>query len=114
MKNIFISICCVVMFSVFSVQAAMPNEGSNKKTIKKTKKVNAKCHVALIDGSEAIIFYRIQANKLAKLADSVQGKKISTQKSLGKIKVYRAFECVLEEDDFTSGKALALDQKTPR
>lgn len=114
MKNFIILTYCMFLFSLFSVQAAMPNEESGKKAIEENKKVNAKCHVTLVDGSEAIIFWKTQPKKLSKLANNVAGKRVSTQKSLKKIKVYRAFQCVLDEDDFTSPRARSLDEKTPR
>ncbi len=114
MNNFIISICCIFIFSVFSVQGAVPSAGSDIETAKENKKISAKCHVALIDGSEVIIFSRIQADKLQKLAGKVVGKKVLTAKSLDKIKVYRAFQCVLADDDFTSLKARTLDEKTAR
>lgn len=114
MKNFIISTCCVLIFSIFSVQAAMPNEGSDSKNIEKNKKVNAKCHVVLVDGSEAIIFYRIKVEKFSKLANKIVGKRVLTQKSTQKVKVYQAYECVLKEDDFTSPNSQFLDKKTER
>lgn len=114
MKSFIISIYCTFLVSIFSVQAAIPNEGSEKKTIEKNKKVNAKCHVSLIDGSEAIIFYRIQSDKFPKLANKIVGKRVLTQKSIEKIKIYRTYECVLDEDNFTSTNSQSLDKKTER
>jgi hypothetical protein len=114
MKNFIRSMCCIFLLGIFSVQAATTNDVADKETIKKNKKVNAKCHVTLVDGSEAIIFWKIQPEKLSELNNTVVGKRISTQKSLKKIKVYRAFQCVLDGDDFTSPRARSLDEKTPR
>ena len=114
MKNLIISTCCVLILSIFSAQAAMLSEGSNNKNIEKNKKVNAKCHVVLVDGSEAIIFYRIKAEKFSKLTNKIVGKRVLTQKSTKKIKVYRAYECVLDKEDFTSQKSQSLDKKTER
>ena len=90
------------------------NDLEAKTSTKQDKKVKAKCHVVLVGGNEAIKFWRIQPSQLSKLPNQVEGKKVSTHKSLDKIKVYRAFECVLEGNDFTSLKARTLDQNTPR
>ena len=102
------------MFSIFSVQGAMPKEANDNQNIENNKKVNAKCHVVLVDGSEAIIFYRIKAEKFSKLTNKIVGKRVLTQKSTKKIKVYRAYECVLDKDDFTSPNSQSLDKKTER
>jgi len=112
MKNFIISTCCIYILSVFSAQGAVSNEGRDTAT--ENKKVSAKCHVSLIDGSEVIIFNRVQLDKLNNLARKVEGKRVSTPKSLDKIKVYRAFQCVLADDDFTNSKAQAIDEKTAR
>ncbi|PKG86440.1 hypothetical protein CXF85_01690 [Colwellia sp. 75C3] len=114
MNNFIISICCVLTLSVFSAHAALSNEGGDKKNIDKGKKVTAKCHVVLVGGNETIIFHRIKPEKLSLLTNSIVGKKVSTQKSPDKIKVYRAFECVLDKEKFTSIKARSLDRMTPR
>jgi len=102
------------LFSVFSTQAVKPDAGSDKGAITKNIWITAKCHVALIDGSEAIIFHHIKSKNFHKLKSSVAGQKVLTQKSPKKIKVYKASECVMDEDDFISVKAQALDKKTER
>ena len=111
MKSLIISALCMFLFSTFSVQAAMPNE---KSQTEKTKYVNAKCHVALIDGSDTIIYYHINSDKFSKLANEIVGKRVLTQKSIKKIKIYRVHECALDEDDFTSTKSKSLDKKIER
>lgn len=111
MKELIILITCLFMLIVFSSQA---ENITNKKEQENLKQVSAKCHVTLIDGSEVITFWRIKPKSLVKLTNKVVGKKVSTQKSVEKIKVYRAFQCVLEDDDFTSLKARKLDENTPR
>lgn len=114
MKKVILSICCVSIFSIFSVQAVMQNKGVDKKANEKNKIVNAKCHVALVDGSEAIIFYRLQSEHFSKLTKKIVGKKVLTQESIKKIKVYKAYECVLEQDSFTKASTQSLDKKTER
>ncbi|WP_033082737.1 TapY2 family type IVa secretion system protein [Colwellia psychrerythraea] len=114
MKNLIISTCCVCLFVLFSAQAVVPGEDSNAKSSEKNKKVTAKCHVTLVDGTEAIIFRLTQPRRLSELAHNMSGKRVSTQKSLERIKVYRSYQCVLEGDEFTSLKAKTLDKKTPR
>jgi hypothetical protein len=114
MKNFIISTCWITILFVFSVQAATSSGERDIKANEKNKKISAKCHVVLIDGSEVVIFNRVQSDKLNKLARKVEGKKVSTPKSLDKIQVYRAFQCVLADEDFTNPKARAIDEKTAR
>lgn len=114
MKNFIISTCCMFLLGIFSVHAAMKNDVGGEKTIEKIKKVNAKCHVTLLDGSETVIFWRTQPKKLSKLVNNIVGQKVATHKSLEKMKIYKAFQCVLDGDDFTSFQARSIDEKTPR
>lgn len=80
----------------------------------KNNKISAKCHVLLVGGNEIISLWSIQQKQLKKLKDNIIGKKILPQQSIQRIKIYQAFECVLEEDTFQSSKARLLDSKTPR
>jgi hypothetical protein len=114
MKNFILSVLCMFLFSTFSVKALMANDEESKKAREEHKKVDAKCHVTLVDGSEAVIMWRTQPKKLSKLVNSVVGQKVATHKSLEKIKIYKAFQCVLDGDDFTSFQARSIDEKTPR
>lgn len=100
------------MFTACFSYAENSTKRATKKPQENIKQVNAKCHVALIDGSEEILLYRIAIEKYRKLANSIVGSKVSTSKSNKKIKVYRAYECVLEDDAFTSRKAQSLDRNT--
>ncbi len=77
-------------------------------------KVSAKCHVLLVGGNEIISLWYIQQKQLKKLKDNIVGKKVLPQQSIQRIKIYQAFECVLEDDTFQSGKARLLDSQTPR
>lgn len=77
-------------------------------------KVAVKCHVLLVGGKEMISFWSIQQNQLKKLKDNIIGKKTLPLESKHRIKIYQAFECVLEDDEFNSSKARLLDSKTPR
>ena len=73
------------------------------------KKVDAKCFVELFGGGEQIIFWHIPSKKLPNLVSSIVGKKVPTNTSKQKVKIYKAYECVLQKDDFASSKAKALD-----
>lgn len=114
MNKLIISSYCIFIIAIFSMPAAIANESGEKEAIENNIKVNAKCHVALIDGSDSIIFYRIHSDKFHKLEGKIVGKKVLTQKSPEKIKIYRAFECVLDKDDFTQSNSKLLDKKTER
>lgn len=85
-----------------------------KAPAKVDKKVDAKCFVELLGGGEKIVFWHISSKKFPSLASSIVGKKIPTYGSKHKVKIYKAYECVLQKDDFSSSRAKALDAKTPR
>ncbi|TMM45923.1 TapY2 family type IVa secretion system protein [Colwellia ponticola] len=114
MKTIIIVVACFFTFTFFASQAAIPNTTTDKNLAKAANKVNAKCHVALINGHEAIVFYRLNVKKFSRLTDNIVGKKVLTQESNKKIKIYRVYECVLETDNFTEQKSRLLDAKTLR
>lgn len=114
MKNLIISISYVLLFSVFSIQATMQTDKVDKRASKKNETLDAKCHVALIDGSETIIFFHIYSDQFPKLSNDIVGKRVQTQKSVERIKVYRVYECVLDEDNFTKDSSKALDKKIER
>jgi len=114
MKIFSVSISCVILLALFSVQAAKPVKTVEEPGGDSNKKVNAKCHVELVGGSEIIQFWHIKSEGLSKLAKHIVGKKVTKQKSKDKVKIYKAYECVLERDKFTSLKAQSLDKKTPR
>ena len=114
MKGFRVSISCFLLLAIFSVQAAQSVKPTEESVRGNNKKVNAKCHVALIDGSEVIQFWLTKPEVISKLANHIVGKKVMKKKSLDKIKIYKAYECVLEGHEFTSLKAQALDKKTPR
>lgn len=114
MKSFIRSMCCMFLLGIFSVQAATKNDFADKESIEKNKKVNAKCHVTLVDGSEAVIFWRTQPKKISTLVNNIVGQKVGTHKSLEKIKIYRAFQCVLDGEDFSSFQARTIDEKTAR
>ncbi|QBG35341.1 TapY2 family type IVa secretion system protein [Litorilituus sediminis] len=79
---------------------------------KEKKRAHAKCHVALSDGTETVVFWFIPKQKIASYAPKIEGKKIA--KAKGKVSIYKAFECVADSDEFSSARAQLIDSKTPR
>jgi hypothetical protein len=114
MKKITLSVYCLFIVITFSAQAALQTKEDDKRAVEKNKTVNAKCHVSLVDGSEAIIFYRLKSDDFPRLSKKIVGKKVLTQKSINKIKVYQVFECVLDQNEFTNSNSKSLDKKTER
>lgn len=114
MKSFKLLILCALLLALFSVQAAKPVKTVEERGGTSNKKLDAKCHVTLVDGTEAIQFWLTKSDGLSKLANHIIGKKVTKQKSRDKIKIYKVYECVLEGDKFTSLKAQSLDKKTPR
>jgi len=114
MKGFVMSISCALLLALFSVQAAKPVKTAEGRGVASDKKLDAKCHVALVDGKEIILFWQTKSGGLSKLTKHIVGKKVSIQNSQDKVKIYKAHECVLEGDIFTNPKAQSLDKRTPR
>ena len=102
-----LSIFCLLCFAqTTNVVAAKYDEKD-----KENKLITAKCHVLLVDGNESIYFSRLPYNRFKSLSKWVVGKKVLPEKSMEKVKVYNAFQCVLKEDEFSDVKAQLLDKK---
>lgn len=79
---------------------------------KDKSRIHAKCHVALSDGTETVVFWIIPKKQIANYAPKIEGKKVA--KAKGKVSIYKAFECVADSDEFSSARAQLIDSKTPR
>lgn len=79
---------------------------------KGNERVHAKCHVALSDGTETVVFWIIPKKQIANYTHKVEGKQVT--KAKGKVNIYKAFECVADADEFSSARAKLIDGKTPR
>lgn len=106
-KNVFkiTPLVALLMFSL--VIEAKPSD-------KKDKKVDVKCFVELVGGGETISFWNIPTSKVANLAKSITGHKVSVPNSKQKMKIYKAHECALLKDDFTGSRAKIVDAETAR
>lgn len=84
------------------------------------RSVNVKCFVELVGGGEAISLWFIKPSLLKNLAHSIVGRETLPLTNNGqinskkKLTIYKTKECVLEEDDFRSARAKAMDEDTPR
>jgi len=85
-----------------------------KPSDKEDKKVDVKCFVELVGGSETITFWNIPSKTLPHLSSKIEGQKIMGTSSKEKVKIYKSHECVLLKDDFSSTKAKTVDKKTAR
>jgi len=106
--NILVKILPLV--SLLSVSYAV--EANSKE--KQDKKVDAKCFVELVGGGERVVFWNIPSKKLSGLSKSITGHKVMVPNSKQKVKIYKAHECVLLKDDFTSSRAKIVDGETAR
>ena len=82
-----------------------------------TLRVDVKCYVELLGGTETISFWRIKSSLLPQLTKTIIGKKIEIiPRPLGNKKgtIYQAKECILAEEDFTSLIANTLEDKIPK
>lgn len=117
MKNIikFIPYLVIITLSL----AGVANAKSNKTELAE-KSVNVKCYVELVGGGETISLWSIKPSLLKGFAHSIVGREILVISGLQrksnnqKSTIYKAKECVLEEDDFTSARAKAIDKELPR
>lgn len=86
----------------------------------KEKAVNAKCYVELVGGGETISLWLVKPSLLKELADKIVGQKIlliasdQNRQSKKKAAIYKAKQCVLEEDEFSSHRARTMDEELPR
>ncbi|OUR62609.1 hypothetical protein A9Q74_04040 [Colwellia sp. 39_35_sub15_T18] len=78
------------------------------------KKIDVKCFVELVGGGEQVIFWNISSKKLSGLSQSIIGHKVTVHNSKQKAKIYKAHECILLKDEFTSVRAKRLDKDTAR
>jgi|GEM_PF-1051318 len=85
-----------------------------KSPAKQDKKVDAKCYVELIGGGEMITFWNIPSKKLSGLSKSIVGHQVMKPKTKQKAKIYKAYECVLLKNEFSTSKAKIVDAKTAR
>lgn len=106
--NIFVKVLPLTVLLVFS----FPIEA--KKSIKKERKVDAKCFVELVGGGETITFFNITEKKLTSLSRLIIGHKITPPGMKQRVKIYKAHECVLLKDNFKGSKAKIVDAKTAR
>ena len=115
MKRILISLIAITTIGLCGIAQA-----KDKTTDLNEKSINAKCYVELVGGGETISLWRIKPSLLENLSNSIVGKKIidiSSKKSTPnkqKSTIYKAKQCILEEDDFTSPIARAMDKDIPR
>jgi len=114
MRNFTVISLSILLFTFISIQAAKAVSVDKGKVAGSDKMINAKCHVALIDGSEAVLFWRTKPEHLSKLSKRIAGQSAAGQKSIERIRIYRAFECVAEGSKFSSLKAQTLDKTTKR
>ncbi len=108
------SIIANLVISLLLILATHPALAGSEKANKSSKSVNAKCHVALANGHQDILLYRLKANKLKSLPQRVNGSKVTIARSNKKVSVLKVYECVIEEEKFTRASARLLDKNTPR
>lgn len=114
MKPLAISTLIPSLLLVLSVTAVAGKEVINYEVDSNTGQVVMKCHVVLVNGNEAIAFWRTPQKKPKYMKRWVVGRKILPQKSTEKVKIYSAHQCVLENEAFSNTKSQLLDEKTER
>jgi len=112
MKKILISISCTCLLALSSAQA--DTAVNAEKNIGGDVKVDAKCHVVLVDGNESIALWRLSPMHYSKLTKTAVGEKTLSTKTHKEVKIYKVIECTLEHQMFTDLKSQKLDKKTLR
>lgn len=90
-------IVCFIFCLVASSQAAT-----------KKGKVDVKCHIELLGGEQTIYLAQVKQKKLKNLVNILKNRRIITSTSTDKKKVYKVFECVLNDETFKSAQARQL------
>jgi hypothetical protein len=118
MKNTSISMSLLVI-GALSVNVVA--HAKNKTPNLNERAVNAKCYVELVGGGETISLWSVKPSLLKKLKHNIIGQKIRVigskkpkAPSKNKAIIYKAKECILEEDEFSSPRARAMDKELPR
>lgn len=78
------------------------------------EKIDVKCHLNLVDGSEGIYYWHISTERFSNINKWLPNSTVSPQKTNEKFKVYKVQECVLTTTDFTNKRSNFLDEKTPK
>lgn len=109
MKKLIKSIASVLCLTFLSTQVvADTNEN------KKSQLVDAKCHVALSDGGEAIALWRLSLQEFSDLPQKALSRKVTSKKTREKVSIIRVYECALEQAKFTQAGARVLDEQLLR
>ena len=117
MNNLMKLALLITFTSITFVDVAM---AKNKTAPVSEKAVDVKCFVELVGGGETISLWKIQPSLLKKFTHQIVGQKILLRTNNGKTSsntkstVYRAKQCVLETDEFSSSRARALDEGLPK
>ncbi len=114
MKRAIKLISFLLVVSISSPGMANGAASSTKIKLDNEKKQNAKCYVQLVGGGEAISLWLVKPSLLKNLKRKIVGQEILVIQTQKKANIYRAKECILEEDDFKDTRALAMDKELPR
>ena len=101
----------IFLWGVFSLGNANAENSRNRLHV---ATIDYKCHVELIGGIQTIDFVNTKKQRLNRLAQSLVGKKKRKPFSREERVIYKVFECVKLNDNFTRAQSTAVDIKTPR
>ena len=101
----------IVLLALFSLGTANAQNSKNRLHL---ATIDYKCHVELIGGIQTIYFVNTKKQHLNRLAQSLVGKKKRKPFSREERVIYKVFECVKLNDNFTRAQSTAVDIKTPR
>lgn len=74
----------------------------------KENKVDVKCHIELLGGEQTIYLAQVKQKQLKNVVNILKNRRIVTNTSNEKKKVYKVLECVLNNEAFKSLQARQL------
>ncbi|WP_286266238.1 TapY2 family type IVa secretion system protein [Thalassotalea atypica] len=84
------------------------------KTSTNANKVEVKCHLELLGGGEMIHFANIPADRFNSYVKGLTKRKVMVNDAKKKVAVYKVFECITADSDFSNSRAKTLEESTLR
>jgi len=104
----------IITLSVLLSLNSLSANAQNSKNRLHVATIDYKCHVELLGGIQTIHFENAKKQNPNGLAHSLVGQKKLKPFSRDKVAIYKVFECVELNEDFTSAQSKAVDEKTTR
>ena len=104
----------LALVSLLVVSTATQGASSAKPAKDMNEKIDAKCFIEVVGGSEMIAFWSTTRGQLKTLPQTILGSEVHIAGKKNKGFVYKANECKELSGKFSSQRARSLDEKTPK